>query len=238
MPDPQPLLAADALFAAFLGCVVLALTLGANLYPIATLLPLVVAMNAILTAYIVARHHGHIAWDLLLRRILPAMTVGVAIGYALFVYVPEALMKRMLGIFVLAFAAVELRRMARPAPRRRRPVSAATFTGTSLAAGIVHGMTATGGPVLVWALNRQGLGKSAFRSTLACVWLPLNFGLIVAYAASGRLGGHNGAYVAAQIPVIAAGVLLGEWLHHRLDERTFRVAVLVLLLLAGLALLA
>jgi hypothetical protein len=30
----------------------------------------------------------------------------------------------------------------------------------------------------------------------------------------------------------------GEWLHHRLDERTFRAPVLLLLLLAGLALLA
>lgn len=251
MTDPQHLLALDALFGVFLGfvalavtteamigfgSVLLALTLGANLYPISILLPLLVCMNVMLTSYIVFRHHEHVAWDVLLRQILPAMGIGVVVGYALFVYTPDALMKTLLGIFVLAVATIELRRMLRPAGAPVRAVSNLRFATTSLAAGIVHGMTASGGPVLVYALNRQGLDKSAFRSTLACVWLVLNGALILVYGASGRLGAHNAWYVAALVPVIVVSVALGEWLHFRLDERSFRVLVLIMLLLAGIAL--
>jgi len=34
-------------------------------------------------------------------------------------------------------------------------------------------------------------------------------------------------------PVIAIGVLAGEWLHHRIDEYRFKVFVFAVLLVAG-----
>ncbi len=253
MPDPQNVLAADTLFLTFVGfvglavtteaalgfgSVLVALTLGATLYPVSTLLPLLVCMNVMLTSYIVARHHQQVAWRVLLTRILPAMGVGMVAGYTMFLHAPEALLKGFLGIFVITVAAIEIKRMVRPSPGDKQAVSNLRFAATALAAGVVHGIMATGGPVLIYAINGLGLEKSAFRSTLCCVWLVLNTALIATYASSGRFGAHNLPYVAALVPVIAVSIALGEWLHGRLDEWTFRLVVLVMLLAAGLTLVA
>jgi len=253
MVEPHSLFAADALFATMLGFVALAvtteaaigfgsvliaLTLGANLYPIPIVLPLAVCMNVMLTSYIVVRHHDHVAWRVLLTGILPAMGIGMIAGYTLFVHAPDALLRTFLGVFVIGVASFQLWQLLSPAAAALAPISPVGFATTSVAAGVVHGIAATGGPVLVYALNRLGLDKSSFRSTLACVWLVLNGTLIVAYTASNRIGSANAPYIAALLPVVAASIVLGEWLHRRLDERSFRIAVLVMLLAAGVSLLA
>ena len=44
--------------------------------------------------------------------------------------------------------------------------------------------------------------------------------------------------IATFLPVVFVGVIVGEWLHHRISEQRFRIAVFLLLLLTGIALLA
>ncbi len=248
----ETLLAPDLLFAGLALCVVIAvtteaaigfgsiliaLTLGANLYPISTVLPLMVCVSVMLTSYIVARHHAHVAWAVLLQRILPGMGLGMIGGYTLFVSSSDALLERLLGVFVLCVTVVEFRRLRAASTAAATGISNAAFTATTIGAGIVHGMTATGGPVLVYALGRLGMTKGEFRSTLACVWLTLNGTLVVTYWTDGRLGAHNAPFVLALAPVVAVSIALGEWLHGRLDESMFRRIVLSILSLAGLSLI-
>jgi uncharacterized membrane protein YfcA len=38
-------------------------------------------------------------------------------------------------------------------------------------------------------------------------------------------------------PAVPLGVVLGEWVHYRVDERSFKIAVLVLLIAAAMSLL-
>ena len=220
------------------GAMLLAVTLGATVYPIPTLLPVLVCLSVLMTSYIVVRHRAHVQWRLLGRQILPAMGFGGAAGYVLFVNASPALLKSLLGVFVLAVAGLELSRQLRGSVVvAASGISPLRFATTAVGAGVVHGMTATGGPVLVYAVGKLGLHKSDFRATLACVWLVLNATLAVVYAASGRLGADEATTVAALAPVVACSVVAGEWLHGRLDERSFRIGVLVLLAGAGVSLL-
>ena len=39
------------------------------------------------------------------------------------------------------------------------------------------------------------------------------------------------------VPTVPLGILLGEWVHHRIDERRFRMAVLALLIAAAISLI-
>jgi uncharacterized membrane protein YfcA len=50
-------------------------------------------------------------------------------------------------------------------------------------------------------------------------------------------GSTQPALSALLLVPLAGGIVCGEWVHHRLDERKFRVAVAALLLAAGLTLL-
>ena len=67
------ILAADAPLASRPAPKVLAgaLALGVHLYPIHQLLSTIVPLNLVMQSYMVTRHRDHIAFDLMLRRILP-----------------------------------------------------------------------------------------------------------------------------------------------------------------------
>ena len=103
-------------------------------------------------------------------------------------------------------------------------------------AGVTHGLFASGGPLLVYSLSGVALDKARFRATLICVWLTLNSLLTLIFAIDGSLLPAL-PRIAAFLPVAISGVSLGEWLHHRISEQRFRVAVFLLLLVTGIALL-
>jgi len=218
------------------GSIVIALTLAAQLHPIQELLPVLVPLSVGLTCFMVIRYRTHVDVALLLRRILPFMVPGVVLGFAVFVNAPAGLLTRLLGVFVIGIAALELWRAFGQGDARARPFGRLGFSATMFGAGLFQGIMATGGPVLVYALGRLELPKASFRATLALVWLCLNTGLVTSYVLTGRLGTQNVRTVVWLVPVVVCALAFGEWLHHRLDEEDFRRMVLVLLAGAGFAL--
>lgn len=218
------------------GSIVIALTLGAQLYPVPELLPLLVPLSVMLTTWVVVRNRQHVDRALLFGRVLPRMAVGLALGFAIFVSVSTAWLTTGLGVLVIAVAAVEFHRAASGAHASARPLGEAGFTGATVGAGIMQGAVASGGPMLVYALGRLGLPKARFRATLAFVWLALNSALVASYIATGRLDRDTAPFVALLVPVVFTALAFGNWLHHRLDEAAFRKVVLALLGVAGVAL--
>lgn len=218
------------------GSIVIALTLGAQLYPVPALLPLLVPLSVMLTTWVVLRNRQHLDRTLLFGRVLPRMGVGLVLGFGIFLSVSTGWLTTGLGVLVIAVATLELARELSGAAAQARPLGPVEFTGATVGAGVMQGAVASGGPMLVYALGRLGLPKARFRATLACVWLALNSALVVSYVATGRLDGRTAPYVVLLVPVVIAALAFGNWLHHRLDEVAFRKLVLGLLGVAGLAL--
>jgi uncharacterized membrane protein YfcA len=214
------------------GATVIALALAIHLYPLGELLPVFVPLGLCLSSWLALRGRAHVDRRLLLRRILPWMGLGLVIGLLVFERASQDFLRRAFGVFVMALAALELRRLAREsAPPRELPAPAAA--AAMLGAGVMHGMFSTGGPLLVWALGKSIPEKRAFRSTLSCVWLVLGSALTTAYALGGRIDGNTLRATGTLLPVLAVAIAAGEWAHHRLDERRFRVLVYALLLATG-----
>ncbi len=221
------------------GSTIISLAIGSQLYEIRELVPVLVPLNVMVTSYIVIRHRRFVQWRFLLARILPLMVAGAAGGLLLSSRPEGPTLARIFGGMVVVLALRELWSLARPpapdAPTRDLPaVAQGAIIG---AAGVVHGIYATGGPLLVYALGRSQLAKSAFRATLASVWLCLNIGLVTAFAISGRFDTLAAKRVGLLIPVVLVALAVGEWLHHRVRERPFRALVFSLLLLAGAGIL-
>jgi uncharacterized membrane protein YfcA len=114
-----------------------------------------------------------------------------------------------------------------------RPASVAALFG----AGVIHGIYASGGPMLVYAIGREGLTKRVFRSTLSMVWIILNTILIARFAMAGDYDREMSSDVLLLVPAVPFGILLGEWVHHKVDERSFKMAVLALLIAAAISLI-
>jgi uncharacterized protein len=212
------------------GSMVVAVTLGASLLPVSELVPLLVPVTFAQTVVIAGRDRDHIAWPLLLKRVLPLMGAGM-LAAILAAPADATWMRPVLGVMILGLALRELLRVARPAGN---PVAANVGI---VVAGVVHGIFATGGPPLVWALGQEHLDKRTFRATLTFVWLSLNAVLIATFMAGGRIDlGTLTTSAGLMVPGLI-GIGAGQWLHTRVDEGRFRTGVWVLLAIASLPLI-
>jgi uncharacterized protein len=214
------------------GSTILALTLGIHLYPIEVLLPVLVPLDMLVNLYLVFRHHGHINRPFLFRSILPAMGIGVLIGILAFQFIQGVLLKKIFGLLVILLSLRELYRFL----RKRLDQKALSRLGSTVyvtLAGLIHGIYASGGPLLIYAVSRLNLPKAVFRSTLAAVWLIFSIILSASYLIAGTFSGESLMFIAILLPVIVIGLLLGEWLHHHIDEYRFKIFVFSVLLFAG-----
>lgn len=222
----------SAAFAGF-GGVIIALTLGAHLYPIEWMLPVLLPLTALANLYLLICHHRYIDTEVLLKRILPFMGTGLAIGFSLFTRLQGELLRTLFGFMVIGIAVRELIHLIRADHRNASPLPGWVSSGFVFAAGVVHGIYASGGPLLVYAANRMQLEKSVFRSTLSIVWLIMNICLTSSYAVTGRIDAASLAHSVSLLPSLVLGVALGDFMHQRIPERTFKVAVFLLLTLSG-----
>jgi len=219
------------------GSMVICVTIGAHLMDIREVVTLAVPLSLLQTGYVSLRHRDGIAWGLLGKRILPWMCGGMALAFAFLSDVDSEGLKTAFGLMVLGLAARELWRLrgagGASTPAISRPVSMAAMLG----AGVIHGIYATGGPLLVYALGRESLGKHVFRSTLTLVWFLLGIVLMVNFVIEGRYDAAVGAKIVWLVPGLPLGIAAGEWLHRRVDERRFNVLIYGLLVAAALTLL-
>ncbi len=218
------------------GSMILCVTLGAHLFSLEHVLSIAVPLSLAQNGYIVLRHRDGIDWRLLLGSVLPLMGAGAIATLVLLGNLDAPWIRTAFALMVLALSVRELARQFRPSDNAAPPstwVSRASLLG----AGAIHGLYATGGPLLVYAIGRRGLSKHVFRSTVTTVWLVLNSLLCVAYARAGRLDRDVLVSLAWVLPAVPLGIWLGEVLHNKVDERRFRIVVFVVLMIAAVALL-
>lgn len=214
--------------AAGFGSMVVALTIGAIFFPIPSLLGWLVPVNLVLSIYLLVRGRKHVDRKFLLSWIVPLMTIGLLVGIGLARLTNTDWMKPVFAFFVVAVAIHQLVATAALKPLSRLVSGIALFAG-----GVIHGVFATGGPLAVFVSSRTLPDKSAFRATLAAVWVVLNVLLLPRLVLDGSLAPATLPRSALMLVPLGIGIVAGEWVHHRLDEARFRKVVAVLLLFAG-----
>jgi uncharacterized protein len=212
------------------GGTVIAASIGAQIVPLDELLPAFVPVNMALSAWLLATGSRAVQWRFLLREIAPAVVIGTAIGLALFHVPAKTALALAFGVFVTGLAALQL---VRPA---EGDVPAAWRFGLLGLGGIAHGLFGTGGPMIVYVARRRVDDKSAFRATLAVLWLSLNTALMVNFLSLDLYATKTFEIGAAIALAVIPGLVIGERIHRALDPARFERVVWVLLLAAGAAL--
>ncbi len=216
------------------GSLIIVVTLGSHLYPIKFLLPVIVPLDILVNTYIVAKYAADVDRPLLFYRIVPLVGVGLLTGIAIFQFVQGALLKRSFGVLVTLLCLREIYSLlGTTAPQRA--LTRIKYAASVFSAGIVQGLFASGGPLLVYAVGRLGLPKARFRSTLAALWLMTNSVLTLSYIVTGRLTLATLKLEAWLVLPIILGIVMGERVHDRVNEHLFRVVVYLILLVAGIS---
>jgi len=159
----------------------------------------------------------------LARRLAVAAYAGMPLGLAVFLFVGERTLLRLLGLavavaVVLLVAGVDLSRRGR---------------GLELGAGFVSGVlstsVSTNGPPIVFALQSRRLGADAFRGTITMVFAFCNLGAMAAFLLAGEVTLDGLRASAVSVPALLVGQALGRPLRPRLQGERFRWLVVGLL---------
>jgi len=194
---------------------------------------------------------GHVG---LLVGLVPAMAVGSWLGTQILAGGDVALLKRLLGLFVLAagtwflFEHVRKPRHAaktsgdadsnkdRNHSGRTHPLWLSLAIG--LVSGVLGGLFGTGGPPVIILLRSYKLDKSAFRATILWYFFLMSLFRSGAYLQAGLLTFDVVMAGLWLLPTSIGGILIGMAVHRRVSERQFAAAVSVLLIILGVLLAA
>lgn len=102
-------------------------------------------------------------------------------------------------------------------------------------AGIVHGLFLSGGLLLVIYALYAFKDKREFRATLATVWVILDAVMLINQTRLGLLNSETGLMIL--FALIPLAIVLGNRLHHKINQNTFVKQTYILLLISGMSLL-
>jgi hypothetical protein len=195
----------------------------------AILLPILMLMDATALRPWWGKWDGHS-----LRTTAPGAVLGTLVGLASFGLLSPDSLRVMVGSIALVFALRWwLVRDSGP-PRAASYVRGAFW---STLAGFTSFSVHAGGPPLHIYLLSQRLDKSTFQATTVAFFSAVNWLKLGPYAWLGQLDGSNLATSLLLAPLAPVGIVLGTWLHHRIDEKIFFRIVYASLIVLGLKLI-
>jgi uncharacterized membrane protein YfcA len=194
---------------------------------------LVVGYGLLTQGYGVWKLRQTLAW----RSIAPFIiggAVGVPLGTLLLTYVDPAYLRSGVGLLLVIYGSYGL---AQP---KLKPVAGnvAADTGIGLANGVLAGLTGLPGFIITIWCQLRGWPKDAQRAVFQPVMLAAIVMNVIALSIAGAMTAATMQLYVLGLPAMVAGLWVGFKLYGKLDDAAFRKVILVLLLVAGLGLIA
>lgn len=178
-------------------------------------------------------YRRHIDWKLAIAPLCMVLA-GDALGVLLLKNVDVTAMKAVFGVVLILLSVEQLWRELRGKPTRSGHPALMLTLGIS--AGVLCGMFGVGA-LLAAYLSRVTTDDATYKGTMSIIFTIENFFRVIAYSATGLLTAVSLTRAAILLPFMGAGLFLGIRLSNRLNARTMRLIIGVMLLLSGLPLL-
>ncbi len=223
------------------GSSVLALPFLTPLAGLKNAVPVLCLLNCVMAAYLVCRSRRSISWKEF-GFIALWVAPGVPLGLALYEYLPAAQLCVLLGAAMIVIGADGTRKCLKRTPAETAGAGAkrsVLMRALLLCGGIIQGAFGSGGPFIVIYATKALPEKSLFRVTLSLLWLATNSVRLVVWCVQGTVWNRENLTLSlAALPFMVAGVLIGDYLHRRVDGKVFRLCVYVVLAVAGAVMFA
>jgi uncharacterized membrane protein YfcA len=226
------------------GCTVLALPFAISLVGIKAAVPALVVIGWIIALYIVVIDFQNIIWKEYFK-IVSVVIFGLPIGIWLFSNLSDALLKKLLGVFMILISTRGIIAAFRTKKFESCPTKKADFFCNKTVkkflynvilflGGIIHGAFSSGGPFIVIYATGALPDKGNFRATLSALWLTLNLVLIIKNINQGLMSISILKLIFCALPFLIVGMVLGNMAHSRIKEDLFTKIVYVILLISGI----
>lgn len=204
-------------------------------YPVAK--PVLNVLGLLSGVYVFAGNRRHVNWREL-KKIVLIMAAGILGGIfirSLFEG-KEQILYKLLGLFVIFLAVQGLYSSLSRTNQEPRPASRASVLLLP-AAGVVHGIFVSGGPLLIGYLTKRIPDKVSFRATISTVWVFLNSLILFDDIRAGLWNLELVKIQLISIPFLLAGMFLGGKLYARMSQQLFMKITYLLLFISGVSLL-
>lgn len=227
------------------GCSVLAMPFVTALLGMRTGIMVITVLAWLLAVYIAVTKWRAIDWKQF-SIITGCMLIGLPIGMYLFRTVDGANLQLILAIFICIVSIWQLIKKFRDRGKKtaeettvptKRRFSGLPYYLLLVVGGIVHGMFSSGGPLVVLYASKHLPDKSRFRATLCLLWATLNTIIMASYFVDGMVDVEFARTTGLLVPFVIAGIIVGEKIHDKVNERTFTLIVFSMLLLTGIFML-
>lgn len=177
------------------------------------------------------------SWREIQWRGVSTLLVGIAVGIPLGAWLlgfgdPRLLLVVLGGVLLMVGVAFLFSRADR---RWRWPKWVVAPVG--LVSGLLTGLFGTGGPPLVLYYQLAGIDKGTFRGNLMAIFLFMTLVRVPSYAGLGLITPERLWSSLMVLPAVLVGAWLGNTLHLRIEEATFRRLVAGALVALGVLLL-
>jgi uncharacterized membrane protein YfcA len=172
----------------------------------------------------------------MLKRLIPAVLPGLALGALFLAWVDDTTLRRAIGALLLVLAAMQLVLTWRSPDTTRVGSSMATAIGTGAAAGFATMTANAAGPVMTLYLVAQGVEKRRFLGTSALFFFGVNLCKVPFSVGLGLFGAETLRRTALLAPLVLVGTWIGLHTARRLSQTRFDQAVLAATVVSALAL--
>lgn len=183
-------------------------------------------------------YHKHADWGLL-KKLLPAVLPGIALG-ALFVhFVPDVGLKKFIGVILVVMLGLQLwtrRKPAQVSDEAKQMHPAATIS-TGVAAGFTTMTANAAGPVMSLYLLAARVDKTRFLGTGAWYFLIINLTKVPFSAALGLFHMSTLWLTLMLLPAVLLGTWLGRVLSKKVSQLWFERLTLAATAVAAVAML-
>lgn len=163
-----------------------------------------------------------------LMSLVPSVAAGMLLG-GVALRLDDFLLRRVLGVIVLAMVALTVARRWRP---ERIPHGHASVYG--VVAGFATTVANAAGPVMATYLLLKQMPKERLVATGAWFFLVVNVAKLPIYAATGLISRASITYDALMAPLVVFGAVAGFGLLARMSQRVFEIVTLGLAALGAL----
>jgi uncharacterized membrane protein YfcA len=158
--------------------------------------------------------------------------LGVWLGLWLLANVDEAIVERLLGLILMAYATY-----AWLSPASLRTLSRRWVYPAGFLAGCLGGAYNTPGPPVIVYGSLRRWPKDEFRAGLQALFFISAVPVVASHLLAGHVTRQVFTFYLVALPALALGILAGARLDSRVDRERFRRLVLAMILVLGLSLL-
>lgn len=214
------------------GSTVISVPILAHFLPVSYLVPMMALLDLASALLLGNRGREHLSKPEL-KRLLPWMFVGFAVGATVLVGVPDRYLRIALGAFAVVVGAYSILN-----PVLVKQISTLWAIPAGIAGGAFAAVFGAGGPIHATYLSGRLRDKNQMRATISTLISISAFSRAIVYAISGLLL-HAMLWIGAVVlsPFVWIGLTIGQRIHVGLTQEQMRRAVGGLIVVTGLSLL-